>query len=610
MGALFVPPYMRYADSNGRPLSGALANFYLTGTTTRATIYADAACSVPSTNPVVADSSGNFPAIFFDGLQLLKCVLTAADGSTIRTVDPCNANADAGGVLYVQAGAGGQVQSIGTVLASQPQSVMQFIPATLHAGVRNGTNTTDLAPYLALAAAFSKTLHFPAGRYRINSTFDASMSAMIGDGSSNTIIEINSTSSSAVRFKTSPNTTSTFKSLVFQGFTITRVGTPVSSAYGLDMTPFQGRPYVNDIICEGHWDGFVLGPTGEGLISNCDAQFNYNHGFRYINTSEDYRLQWTSMLLRSINNDGRGFVVSSASGQANQPCPVGTFSQCYSHANTGGGIGFLAASDDRPITNIRLVSCFFGEDGGDEIYLDDRARSDLTHLILNCYTELAGLAATGRSFQTAASLTGAGLRVQKSSASIQVIGGKYNGNSENGITVIAAGRVELDAVESTDNSQRTANSYSGLYLGALTYGATVRGGWLGQVAANATQKWGANITDGTNVIFLGVNLIGNNSSPVTISSNASLIRFRDCIGYVTDTQGVATATTNGSGQITVNHGLSAQPTHVRCVARGTTFNLAVPSSYTATSFTVTCLNNSGTAIANTSVTIEWVASTQ
>jgi len=49
-------------------------------------------------------------------------------------------------------------------------SVFDFIPASLHAGIRDNSNTTDLATYLAAAIAFEKGnrrgLKFPAGTYR------------------------------------------------------------------------------------------------------------------------------------------------------------------------------------------------------------------------------------------------------------------------------------------------------------------------------------------------------------------------------------------------------------------------------------------------------------
>lgn len=57
-------------DSNGRPVAGALLNFYENGTTTRKAVYTTADLDVPLSNPVVADSAGAFPSIFADQDEL------------------------------------------------------------------------------------------------------------------------------------------------------------------------------------------------------------------------------------------------------------------------------------------------------------------------------------------------------------------------------------------------------------------------------------------------------------------------------------------------------------------------------------------------------------
>lgn len=55
---------LRALDSNGLPVPSALATFYLSGTSTLQTVYADAAGTVPHPQPLVADIAGIFPQIF------------------------------------------------------------------------------------------------------------------------------------------------------------------------------------------------------------------------------------------------------------------------------------------------------------------------------------------------------------------------------------------------------------------------------------------------------------------------------------------------------------------------------------------------------------------
>lgn len=65
-GRIVNPAYSPARDRNSRLVPGALLAVYENGTTTKATIYSDSGLSTPLTNPVAANSSGQFPAIWCD----------------------------------------------------------------------------------------------------------------------------------------------------------------------------------------------------------------------------------------------------------------------------------------------------------------------------------------------------------------------------------------------------------------------------------------------------------------------------------------------------------------------------------------------------------------
>ena len=67
-------------SSNAYPVPGALLNFYLTETSTREPIYADAALTTEHTNPVVANSAGRFPPIYAESSVTFRVVPTDAEG--------------------------------------------------------------------------------------------------------------------------------------------------------------------------------------------------------------------------------------------------------------------------------------------------------------------------------------------------------------------------------------------------------------------------------------------------------------------------------------------------------------------------------------------------
>lgn len=65
-GRIVLPSYFPARDRNARLVSGALLTVYVDNTTTKAAIYSDIDLTTPMANPVEANSSGQFPAIFCD----------------------------------------------------------------------------------------------------------------------------------------------------------------------------------------------------------------------------------------------------------------------------------------------------------------------------------------------------------------------------------------------------------------------------------------------------------------------------------------------------------------------------------------------------------------
>lgn len=85
-------------NASGTPLSGATLNFYRGSTSTAITTYQDADATTPHPSPVVADSTGTFPAIFLNTVNDYKFILKDQSGITIATVDdiPVGGQIDAG----------------------------------------------------------------------------------------------------------------------------------------------------------------------------------------------------------------------------------------------------------------------------------------------------------------------------------------------------------------------------------------------------------------------------------------------------------------------------------------------------------------------------------
>lgn len=87
MAILWQSSLVPWIDANGDPYSGAKAYFFDAGTTTPQVTYTDAAFSIPHDHPVVANSSGMFPAIFLVEETSYRLRITDADDVTIHDVD-------------------------------------------------------------------------------------------------------------------------------------------------------------------------------------------------------------------------------------------------------------------------------------------------------------------------------------------------------------------------------------------------------------------------------------------------------------------------------------------------------------------------------------------
>lgn len=127
-GSLLPAVIFRAADANGKPLPGALLYSYLTTTLSPAPTYTTSALSVPSSNPVVADSSGTFPEIFLDPAVTYRFQLKTAGGVLLAggDIDPFTVGqqlADAS-VTAAKLAAGAAASNLGYVAVNKAGDTM------------------------------------------------------------------------------------------------------------------------------------------------------------------------------------------------------------------------------------------------------------------------------------------------------------------------------------------------------------------------------------------------------------------------------------------------------------------------------------------------------
>lgn len=79
-GRIVIPGWMPALTENGIPIPNVRAFFFLNGTTTLSTVYADEGLTTPLTNPVAANSAGQFPSIWADSSAVFSVSMDAPYG--------------------------------------------------------------------------------------------------------------------------------------------------------------------------------------------------------------------------------------------------------------------------------------------------------------------------------------------------------------------------------------------------------------------------------------------------------------------------------------------------------------------------------------------------
>lgn len=92
--SLFEASLIPALDADGDTLSGAVWNFYASGTNTPVSVFSDAELTTPLGSSVEADGSGRFPAIYLNDNDPIRAVLRDASGVAVprSDIDPVNAS--------------------------------------------------------------------------------------------------------------------------------------------------------------------------------------------------------------------------------------------------------------------------------------------------------------------------------------------------------------------------------------------------------------------------------------------------------------------------------------------------------------------------------------
>lgn len=155
-GVLFQNPIVKPLSSNGTFMSGCTATFYLSATTTLTPIYADGALTTPLANPITADASGTFVAVYLDQSVLYRVQIKTSTGVLISDTDPV-----AIGVLL-------NPRTAAEISAGVTPTNFGYLPGDVRRyGAVSGV---DCATIVTTATSANKLVTFPTGAWAMAAT--------------------------------------------------------------------------------------------------------------------------------------------------------------------------------------------------------------------------------------------------------------------------------------------------------------------------------------------------------------------------------------------------------------------------------------------------------
>lgn len=189
-GRIVLPGWMPALDNNGAPIPNAQIYFYLNGTTTLATVYSNSSLTTPLANPVLANSSGQFPEIWADDANLFSVSVAAPYGPagipfSFNGVGPATAAA------VTEAGAEAGAAAANAVVATKAdkssvfsQTLTTYTNASLqaaHDALPSTGGVINVPPGVTVSLTGAVTLSKPNVVLRTNgATFDIAYAS--GDG--------------------------------------------------------------------------------------------------------------------------------------------------------------------------------------------------------------------------------------------------------------------------------------------------------------------------------------------------------------------------------------------------------------------------------------------
>ena len=376
--------------------------------------------------------------------------------------------------------------------------------------------TDDTTKVIAALASGEQDIYFDPGQCVIDGTASIALNnvRLKGAGSNISVFVSKNTNLPVLQV-----TTAGLIGIELRDFGISRTPTAVAGGDGLYWPGVTDYSTISNLLIAQCYNAFSLGPAAYGVIEKCRAERNQGDGFRFTTAGNipGVAVQWNLNTLLSQMNGGNGYTYTVAGGTGN--VSVGTLTNLNSFANNGFGFAALGIAAC-PIQGLRMIGGFFGQDGNHEIYLDTYGGE---HKFNGTFTELAGTAATGPNLISSGGVAptnlGNGINATANNDDVHFNDVFSSSHSKNGlassatITTITGSNFYNNGLGGD-----TSNQFGVYKLGGIL---TMTGGASGNIGGSTYQAYGVAASNGSGLQVTGVNLLGNTTNTVVITTNAS-----------------------------------------------------------------------------------------
>lgn len=279
----------------------------------------------------------------------------------------------------------------------------------------------------ALSAQGNGKLYFPRGVYRTSTSITVGGSGVLvaGECRNGTILKNTTTNLPTLVVTTGSN------NITLQDFTLDRTA---NGTFGGDGIAFAkggvADGFIYRIYAKNNYHGVAVGGTGYSIMEDIFCERNFGNGLDITNSNAFTTCQWyIRNVLCQLNALDGVRIQSVATTPVGGHMALGELNGVRTFANSGRGL-IVLGTPQVGVYSLRAKGCFFGEDGGDEVYLDTYGN---LHTFNDCFIELGGTSTTGPLYATPPTFNSWGVMVTANTPDVSINGGIINGCANAGI---------------------------------------------------------------------------------------------------------------------------------------------------------------------------------